>query len=46
MAKQAKTRRQRIDSACEMLASGKRRVCCFDPTGYYSKGLCAPTAAE
>lgn len=45
-AKQAKTRRQRIDSACEMLASGKRRVCCFDPTGYYSKGLCAPTAAE
>lgn len=45
-AKQAKTRKQRIDGACEMLASGKRRVCCFDPTGYYSKSLCVPTVAE
>lgn len=44
-AKQAKTRAQRIESACEMLASGKKRVCCFDPSGYYSKALSAPKAA-
>jgi hypothetical protein len=29
-----------------MLAAGKRRVCCFDPSGYYSKALAAPEAAE
>lgn len=45
-AKQAKTRQSRIDSACDMLASGKRRVCCFDPSGFYSKSLGAPEAAE
>lgn len=45
-AKQAITRAQRITNACEMLASGKRRVCCFDPSGYYSKAFCAPTAAD
>ena len=28
-AKQAETRRRRIDKACSMLASGKRRLCCF-----------------
>lgn len=28
-AKQAETRKRRINSACNMLASGKRRVCCF-----------------
>ena len=28
-AKQIETRRLRIKNACEMLASGKRRVCCF-----------------
>jgi hypothetical protein len=43
-AKQAKTRKQRIDNACEMLASGKKRVCCFDQSGYYSKSLNAPKA--
>lgn len=41
-AKQAKTRKSRIDNACEMLASGKKRVCCFDQSGYYSKSLSAP----
>lgn len=41
-AKQAKTRAKRIHDACDMLASGKRRVCCFDPSGYYSKALSAP----
>ena len=28
-AKQPETRRRRIEKACDMLASGKRRVCCF-----------------
>ena len=28
-AKQDETRRSRIENACDMLASGKRRVCCF-----------------
>jgi Bacteriocin-protection, YdeI or OmpD-Associated/Domain of unknown function (DUF1905) len=28
-AKQLKTRRRRIEKACDMLASGKRRLCCF-----------------
>ena len=41
-AKQAKTRAKRIRDACDMLASGKRRVCCFDPSGYYSKAFSAP----
>lgn len=45
-AKQAKTRKSRIDSACDMLSSGKRRVCCFDQSGFYSKSLSAPKAAE
>ncbi len=44
-AKQSKTRAKRISDACEMLAAGKKRVCCFDPSGYYSKALCAPEAA-
>jgi Bacteriocin-protection, YdeI or OmpD-Associated/Domain of unknown function (DUF1905) len=44
-AKQPKTRAQRIGNACDMLASGKRRVCCFDPSGYYSKAFSAPEAA-
>jgi len=41
-AKQGKTRTKRVNDACEMLADGKRRVCCFDPSGYYSKAFCAP----
>ena len=45
-AKQAKTRAKRISDACDMLASGKRRVCCFDPSGYHSKAFGAPEAAE
>ena len=43
-AKQPKTRTKRISDACDMLASGKRRVCCFDPSGYYSKAFSAPKA--
>lgn len=45
-AKQAKTRKRRVDNACDMLASGKKRVCCFDQSGYYSKSLSAPQAAD
>ena len=45
-AKQARTRLRRIQDARQMLASGKRRVCCFDPSGYYSKAFGAPEAAE
>jgi hypothetical protein len=45
-AKQAQTRRRRVDNACDMLASGKKRVCCFDQSGYYSKGLSAPKAEQ
>jgi hypothetical protein len=44
-AKQAKTRKSRIESACDMLSSGKKRVCCFDQSGFYSKSFSAPTAA-
>ena len=44
-AKQAETRTRRIRNACSMLAAGKRRVCCFDRSGFYSKSLSAPKAA-
>ncbi|HEX7341846.1 MAG TPA: YdeI/OmpD-associated family protein [Rhodanobacteraceae bacterium] len=45
-AKQVQTRQRRVDNACDMLASGKKRVCCFDPSGYYSKSFSAPRAAD
>ena len=45
-AKQARTRKLRVDSACDRLASGKKRVCCFDPSGFYSKSLSAPRSAD
>ena len=44
-AKQAETRARRIANACDMLAGGKRRVCCFDRSGYYDKSLSAPKVA-
>ena len=44
-AKQEETRKRRIKNACSMLAAGKRRVCCFDRSGFYSKSLSAPKAA-
>jgi hypothetical protein len=44
-AKQTETRTRRIKNACSMLATGKRRVCCFDRSGFYSKSLSAPKAA-
>ncbi len=43
--KRAETRVTRIASACDMLASGKRRACCFDRSGQYSRGnMGAPKA--
>ncbi|HEY3664277.1 MAG TPA: YdeI/OmpD-associated family protein [Chthoniobacterales bacterium] len=45
-AKQEVTRARRVTTACDMLASGKRRPCCFDRSGFYSKSLSAPKAAS
>src|SRR5204863_3866885 len=44
-AKQPETRTRRIANACAMLAAGKRRVCCFDRSGFYSKSFSSPKAA-
>lgn len=43
-AKQAATQQKRIRDACDKLASGKKRVCCFDPSDFYSKAFIAPRA--
>jgi Bacteriocin-protection, YdeI or OmpD-Associated/Domain of unknown function (DUF1905) len=43
-AKQPETRARRVRNACTMLAGGKRRVCCFDRSGFYSKSFSAPKA--
>ena len=42
--KQPETRARRIKNACSMLTAGKRRVCCFDRSGFYSKSMSAPKA--
>ncbi len=42
--KRAETRVLRIDKACDMLAKGKRRPCCFDRSGMYDKSLSCPVA--
>ena len=42
-AKQDTTRRERAANAIDMLEKGKKRVCCFDPSGFYSKALACPT---
>jgi Bacteriocin-protection, YdeI or OmpD-Associated/Domain of unknown function (DUF1905) len=44
--KQEETRARRIKNACSMLAGGKRRPCCFDRSGFYSKSLSAPKAVS
>ncbi len=45
--KKAETRAKRIATACDKLASGQRRACCFDRSGMYSRGnLGAPEAAD
>jgi Bacteriocin-protection, YdeI or OmpD-Associated/Domain of unknown function (DUF1905) len=45
-ARQSETRARRIANACQMLAAGKRRVCCFDRSGVYSGSFGAPEAEE
>lgn len=45
-AKQARTRARRVADASAMLAAGKRRVCCFDVSGHYSKAFRLPDEAE
>ncbi len=44
--KRPETRVRRVDNTCDMLASGKRRACCFDRSGMYSKSFAAPRAAD
>ena len=44
-AKKTETRERRVANTCDMLASGKRRVCCFDRSGIYSKAISAPKPA-
>ena len=44
-ARKVETRAKRIASGCDMLARGKRRACCFDRSGMYSKAMSAPEAA-
>ena len=45
-ARRSETRARRVSNACEMLAAGKRRVCCVDRSGSYSEGFSAPKAAD
>ena len=44
--KRAETRALRIGKACDMLSKGKRRPCCFDRSGMYSKSLSCPVADD
>lgn len=44
-ARRPETRARRVAKACAMLAGGKRRVCCFDRSGFYSQSLRSPLAA-
>jgi len=44
--KKAETRAKRIATACDMLAKGKRRPCCFDRSGMYDKSLSCPVAED
>ena len=36
-AKQPETRKRRVEKACDMLSSGKRRVCCFGGMKWLAK---------
>jgi hypothetical protein len=44
-AKKAETRARRVANSCDMLLKGKRRVCCFDRSGMFGKGMGAPEPA-
>lgn len=43
--KRVETRAIRLEKMIDMLAKGKRRACCFDRSGMYSKSLSCPVAA-
>jgi hypothetical protein len=45
-ARKPETRARRVATACDMLAGGKRRICCFDRSGFYGGNASAPQAAE
>ncbi len=45
-ARQDETRARRIRTACDMLAHGNRRICCFDRSGLHGKCPRAPAAAD
>lgn len=45
-AKQTQTRTRRIAAACDMLAKGKRRPCCFDRSGMFAKSMACPVADD
>jgi len=42
--KRAETRTLRLEKMMDMLTKGKRRICCFDRSGKYSKSLTCPVA--
>lgn len=44
--KRPETRTRRIATACDMLAQGKRRPCCFDGSGMYGRNLSCRVADE
>jgi hypothetical protein len=44
--KRAETRALRIGKACDMLAKGKRRPCCFDRSGMFDGSLSCPMAED
>ncbi len=44
--KRPETRVKRIETACDSLAKGKRRPCCFDRSGMYDKSLSCPVADD
>jgi hypothetical protein len=44
--KRAETRAIRVDKACDMLAKGKRRPCCFDRSGMFDKSVSCPVADD
>ena len=44
--KKAETRLIRLEKGIDMLSKGKRRICCFDRSGMYSKTLTCPTPAS
>jgi hypothetical protein len=44
--KRPETRVKRVETACDSLAKGKRRPCCFDRSGMYDKSLSCPMADD